>query len=264
MSEVRLKGMENPIRKLYGKLTALKTYTPSEEVNGLFVELVRLALGPDDKNTLTAEEMDKLQVICGTAEYELEKYWAEKIVRSDDPKGVMEDFPYMENYQKLTRMEWFSLLSCEAHEEHGIFFAGGGPLPLTAILLARDYGQKVTVADIDADACDFSMRLVKALGLDKKITVINADAAEYEGYGGFNVIIVAALAGLEKGMKGRILGKIKKHALRGAHVLARSSWGMRELLYRPLEPEACDGFKRIIEVRPRNDVVNSIVIFKNS
>ncbi len=253
-----------PIAKLYKELAALKNLAPSKKVNRLFTKLVRFVLDPRSVNTLAAKEVRALQIICQKAEYELEKHWAEKIIRSAHPEKTLARFPYLENYRKLAHMEWFSLLSCTTHATHGIFFAGGGPLPLTAIMLAREYGQKITVADISDEACSLSKKAVQALGLEKQIRVLKADASEYGAYGRHNVVVIAALAGLEKGAKEKILLNIKKSAPRGAHILARSSWGAREILYRPIEKKLYGVFKPLMEVRPQSDIINSVVIFLNS
>ncbi len=256
--------VSNPIGKLYKELVALKSYYPSKRVNYLFTQLVQYVLNPESKNIFSEEEVRKLQKICQTAEYEMEKFWAHKIIQSKNHKKTMQDFPYIENYRKLTQLEWFSLLSCTTHKTHSICFIGGGPLPLTAIILAQKYAQTITILDKDRLACKIAKKLVERLNLGNKITIIEADGSQYKDYKMFNVIMVAALAGMDRTGKEKIMLKIKQCAHKEAHILARSSWGMRKLLYRPLDQGLSRLFNPIMEVRPQNDVINSVVIFKNS
>jgi nicotianamine synthase len=252
------------IRALYRELLALENYRPSEKVNRLFTQLVQYVLNPESKNILKKGEVEKLQRTCQKAEYELEKYWAQKIIHGADARALIREFPYFENYVKLAQLEWSSLLSCTTHRMHNICFVGGGPLPLTAIILAETHGQAVTVLDKDRRACGISRKLIQRLDLDEKISVVEADACAYEDYGKFNVIMVAALAGMEKREKEKILLNIKRYAGQETHILARSSWGARELLYRPLDSKFSKLFHPVMEVIPQNDVINSIVIFKNA
>lgn len=252
------------MRDLYIKITTLNDLSPSEKVNFLFSQLVEKSLEEGDKNTtLTKSETAKLQLICARAEYEMEKYWAKRILEAIDSNNELLKFPYYSNYEKLTQMEWFSLLSCTKHIKHKAIFVGSGPLPLTAIVLAKKYTSTVTVLDVDKEACELSRKLIKKLGLEKKIRVINEDGVNFESYKEYNLIFIAALAGVDIKTKENILKKIRKDTEKGIHILARSSWGMREILYKPLDKKLFKLFKPIIEVRPHNDVVNSVIVFEN-
>lgn len=251
----------NNLKTLYNKITSLESYKPSKNVNTLFSKLVKVALTEGSSSSLTANELTNLQRICSLSEFELEKHWAEKLITNKKPLDEIESFPYINNYRKLTKMEWYSLLSCSKHEDHNILFVGGGPLPLTAIILASEYDNKVTILEKDDEAANISMQLITKLKLSDKINVIKIDASKFDGYKNFNVIMVAALAGINKNVKKKILSKIKSQSKNGIHVLARSSWGMREILYRPIDSDIFKLFKTEIEVRPHNDIVNSVIIF---
>lgn len=251
------------INKLYKDILNLDSLKPTYKVNKLFSSLVSYVLDPNNKNTLKETELEKLQEICSRAEYELEKHWAKKIIESDNPLKTLRKFPYFSNYRKLTQMEWFSLLSCTTHKTHKVVFVGGGPLPLTAIVMAQQYTDKITVLDIDETACELSSQLVRKLKLDKKIEIIKTDASKFENYKNYNAFVVAALAGANMNSKRKILQKIKKDSPKLSHILARSSWGLREILYKPLDKKLYDIFEPVIEVKPKNDVVNSFVIFNS-
>lgn len=261
-----MKSVESTdICAVYKTIAALPSYAPSPEINPLFNRLVEIALSSQDATPhLTKTQLSNLQRICNQAEYELEAHWAKRIAGSDAPNTTLHAFPYYANYEKLTKLEWHSLLSCQSHDDHSVLFVGGGPLPLTAMLLAKLYGQTVTILDYNSAACQAAQSVIAKLGLNHRISVIQSDAATFDGYSRFNTIFVAALAGAAPQEKEKIMRRIKELSPRQAHILARSSWGTREILYTPLDQKLFSLFQPIIEVRPHHDVVNSIVIFENS
>lgn len=262
---MKSRTMTSEIRALYKTISEQTSYKPTPLTNRLFRRLVALALSGDAAlQTLTPKEIANLQRISSLAEYELEMHWAKRIASSDTPDATLQTFPYYSNYEKLTKLEWFALRSCQNHTEHAVLFVGGGPLPLTAILLATSYGQAVAILDYDSAACQAAQSVIAKLGLSHRVSVIDSDAATFDGYSRFNTIFVAALAGAAPQEKEKIMQRIKELSPRHAHILARSSWGTREILYTPLDQKLFSVFQPIIEVRPHHDVVNSVVIFENS
>ncbi len=247
------------MQKLYNQIKSLGNYKPSKRVNALFTKLVDVVLSKKYIN-LSKVQINSLQKICSMAEYELEKYWAQKIIKSSKPDATLKDFVYLENYQKLTRLEWFSLKSCSFHKRHSILFIGGGPLPMTAIILASAYKQKVTILERERVAFQIASKLIQKLKLNKKIQVVNSDALDFNLYYKHNVIFLAALVS----QKNKVLSKIKLKIKKNTHILARSSWGTRKILYKPLSKSSFNIFKPIIEIKPMNDIVNSFIIFKNN
>ena len=251
--------MQNQLRGIYKQIVKLEDLRPSRKTNKLFSELVSFAVS-QKKGDLKGNEVIRLQKICSDAEYQLEKHWANQIIASANPSKALNKFPYSSNYKQLTQLEWLSLLGCTKHAEHKIVFIGGGPLPMTAIFLAVDHDQKVTILEKDEEAYKISARLVESINLQGKIKILNEDGSKFKGYSKFNCFFVAALAGLDKKIKQTILSEIQRQAPKKSHILARSSWGSRELLYRPLKLDNGQ-LKTIIEVRPHNEVVNSFYIF---
>lgn len=246
--------------ELYKKISALEVYTPSEEVNGLFSKLVAEAIDPWGEEMLSKKQCGCLQKICAYAEYELEMYWAQQIIAGTEQ---ITDFPYCKNYKDLTRLEWNAVASCAEHDHHKVLFIGSGPLPMTAIMLALNHGVSSTLVDNDQKAVDISQAIIKTLGLDHMIEIVCADGKSFKNYKDFNVIFVAALAGQNASQKIDIFTHIKEAASAHCHVLARSSWGRRQLLYPPLPKKVWALFKPLLEISPYNEIVNSVVIFKN-
>lgn len=251
------------IKEIYKKIIELDNLAPSTEVNALFSELVVKAIDQNNKESLTLDERNNLQRICSLSEYEMEKYWAKKIISSINPKTEILKFPYFQNYIDLTRLELFSLNSCTEHQNHRVLFIGGGPLPLTSIVLALKHGIGSIVLDIDEDAVTLSSRLITLIGLEDLITVVKSAGADFQNYNDFNVIYIAALAGTSVSQKNNIFAKIKNQAPQNAHLIARSSWGNRKLLYKPISKSIYKKFKPILEVHPHNEIVNSVIILRN-
>lgn len=244
---------------LIRRVRSLKSLRPNREVNKVFSELVDYALKSSDKVNIDKRELEFIQKSAAQAEYELEKFWVQKII---DNGAQIEDFIYYNNYLKLTKIEWNSLLSCKEHKNHNVLFVGSGPLPLTGLILARDYGCCVTLMDISEEAVTLSKKLTLKLGLKNHIEVVNSDALSFDKYIKFDVIYLAALAGISDGLKKRILTKIRDDSKENVHLVARSSFGNREILYKPLKDADITGFKVDLEVKPYNDVVNSFLILR--
>jgi nicotianamine synthase len=251
------------INRLYEEISQLKDFSPGEKVNDSFSRLVQLAMKYDKKIELCEDKKQHLQQLSAEAEYQLEKYWADKIINSVDPVKELETFPYFKNYQDLTTLEYNSLHSCVAHKDHKFIFIGGGFLPLTSMVLASKYNTPSTIIDIDKEVTAKSRILIKVLKLDHLIDIQNS-AGQTFNYQNYNIIFVAALAGLDSETKTEIFNQIKSTAPKGSHIVARSSWNNRELLYRPIDESIYKSFTPIIKVDPFHDVINSVVILENA
>jgi len=250
------------VETLYREISGLTDLSPSTTVNRLFSELVSLAISDLERHKLAISKLNHLQQICSASEYELEKYWANRIVNSKNPKLELVKFPYFQNYLDLTKLEYFSIKGCTEHEVHHYLFVGGGPLPMTAIVLAKIYGVRVTIIDYDKQACKISEELISKLELGDLIYIVNQDGAVFNDYGKYDVVFVAALAGIDKNIKANILKQIKLTSRPDTHILARSSWGNRQLLYKSLGKEVYKMFTPVIEVHPQNHIVNSVIVMK--
>jgi nicotianamine synthase len=248
------------LNSIYSEILALKNLKPCFRVNRLFSELVTLVLDPKTKNTLKIAEVEKLQLISSQAEYELEKYWAKRIVKSDDPQKTLDDFPYYRNYEQLVQLERLVSEATITKLQYSLLLVGGGPLPLTAILLSKKTFKRIVVLEIDHEAFLLSSTLIKKLGLDKKIKIIHIDAQVFPGYQSFDWIVVSVLAGIERGVKKGILDQIAKNLHSEARVLVRSSWGSRCLLYRPVSFSWLRKFRVLVEIKPHNEIINSTFV----
>lgn len=152
-----------------GEAKKLPSYEPSEEVDRFFSQLCVYARSDfeffrerlDRNFDFSISSVVELQNICSLAEEKMEKFWAQKIIDSKNPRKTLSEFTYYMNYQKLTNLEYHLLLS-QLSSLQKVLFVGSGALPLTAILLAKQ-GIKATLVERDNEAYDLSSQLIKVL-----------------------------------------------------------------------------------------------------
>lgn len=254
--------------ELINKILELKSYRPSIKVNKLFSALVSVV--QTDKTVIDYLDKNlifKINEACSKAEFELEMYWSNRICKSIQPTMELEKFPYFKNYLDLTRLEYALFNSCLHHnKKHRLLFVGGGPLPMTLIILFKLKKIKSTILEFDPIAVKKSKQLLKKIGLDKKIKVIEMDALKYSQYSKFNLIYFAALVGKDDKSKMKILNNIHNQIDNKTHLLLRGSWGNRKILYNNLSMNDINdaGFKIITETHPHNDIINSIYLLKKN
>lgn len=250
---------------MYKRLKLKKTLKPSVSTNSLFSELVSLALSPeaDAYNGFP----DTLQVILhdlhqlsGLGETELEFFWAKKIAASAFPSVELEKYPYYHNYEQLTQLEYQSLRVLGERRFSKVLFVGSGPLPLTAILLARHFGFTVTCIDRNEEAVAISKKLIEKLNLDHLIEVVHIAILDYTDLAHYDLIFLAALVGYGQQEKLSIIDHLHRHSRPGALAIIRTAHGGRRLLYPFLDERLIKNFLIHAVIEPKNEVVNSIII----
>lgn len=250
-------------KEIYKQLSRADDLRPSPRINTLFSELVSHILNyPHAPCLLKKNEVENLQRICSEGECELEKYWARRIINSKSPSLTLKSFPYFENYLKLVELEVSSLQKCRKHETHEILFCGGGALPLTSIILAQKFGISSTIIDNDKEAAALSQKLIQSLNLQTKITTLCRDAASFTNFYSFSVIYIAGLVGLSKERQELIFSHINKSIRKDTHILVRSSYGNRKLLYRPVSKKILKKFHLVLVVHPKNEIINSVFVLQ--
>jgi len=235
--------------------------SPSPEIDARFSQLVEGALQLN-KVSLSQSDVVAVQQTCARGELAMETYWSKKIADSSDSWSELQTFPYYENYQQLTELEYQTLQTCVDHADHLVLFCGGGPLPLTAVMLATEHNQKVTVIDNDANAVLLSTNLIQALGLQHKVRIVCADAGSFAKYNEFNTVFVAAMVGSTQASKQKVFSYIQKEVTPDAHILTRSSWAGRTYLYEPVSDQIVASFIKKKEVRPAAPIVNSVLVLQ--
>jgi GNAT superfamily N-acetyltransferase/protein-L-isoaspartate O-methyltransferase len=257
------------VLSLYERLASTPSLRPTPSTNRFFTELVKLT------NTTSANEtaeilndaeiiniIPKLRAICSEGEGYLESYWATKITADKHPAIALEDFPYYSNYLKLAELEYQSLSLIGNRRLKRILFVGSGSLPLSAILLAQQYGLIVDNIDNDAKAVETSSKLINRLGLGGVVSVMQADATSFTQYGEYDAIFLASLVGLDPTAKQAIIANIQRQMKQGGLMVARTAHGLRTLLYPPVDIDQIKGLKPQVIIQPLNEVVNSVIILE--
>lgn len=258
------------VRQLFDTLTAWPdNYQPTIGLDRTLSLLTNRIIDPTMTHDLSPKEVSELRRINSVIEYHFEREAVSEIVTSPNSIRALEHFTFMESYVKFTRLEKALIdTNTDNSSQKPWLFVGGGPLPVSAILFAREYGIQSTVIDVATEAVDMSSALIEKLenedALEKgAITIEQANAEQFTDYANHEVIFVAALAGETSDSKRTIFRQINQHAPDNAHILARSSAGNRQLLYLPLPQDVYDTFDLVYELNPHNDVINSMVLLKN-
>ncbi|CAN1161613.1 Nicotianamine synthase [Linum perenne] len=260
--------------QLYDQITSLETLKPSKEVNSLFIQLVNTCMPPNpiDVNKDLSPEVQKIRskliVLSGMAEGYLESHYSAILGSYPNPLDHLEIFPYYSNYLKLSLLE-FTLLkeSQPSLNPKKIAFLGSGPLPLTSIVLATKHFTDTTFHnyDIDVEANELGSKLVLAdQDLSSRMVFHTKNVMEVteEELEEFDVVFLAALVGMDKEVKVKVISHLGKHMRDGAILMLRSAHGARGFLYPVVNDNDLDvhGFEVISVYHPTDEVVNSVVI----
>ncbi|MCH8518984.1 methyltransferase, partial [Candidatus Gracilibacteria bacterium] len=177
------------------------------------------------------------------------------------PWNTLKEFLYFQNYEDLSRLEYLNLsFYCLPTK---ILFLGGGSLPLTAILLAKNYNVQCKVVDYDTEAVELGRKLIEKLGLEKNIQYVLADAYDYNDTERYDVCYIAALIWGDEDTQKKLLSHIKD-TIQVQYFLIRSSHGTRELLYRKVSLSLLRKYLDIEHIiHPKNHIINSIIIARN-
>lgn len=244
-------------------VAALANVKPAPKVNAAFHGLVSAVFRNPllHRNALVRMALPQLRAKCAKAEFALEECWAERILRSKRPHDELKLFPYWNNYERLTALEWQAIVRHRAAVSR-IVFLGAGPFPATALILAKRYGCFITLVDCNARAVACAQQLVRSLGLSSKINVIHARAEAFTDFADIDIVYVAALIGQSALIEESLYLHLAQHVSPSTLLLSRSAHGSRQLLYRPMSKTVDRYFSRIAEVHPHDDVVNSIVLLQ--
>lgn len=260
---------------LHERLSAQRSLAPSPVVDALFGNLVSACVSADGVDVPAVLADPRIHAVrpdlvrlCAEGESLLERAWARRALAADDPHAETAAFPYLSNYEQLARLELHALAGTghRAESTRRICFVGGGPLPLSAVLLGRHLAAEVTVVDRDARAVDLSGRLTGRLAPAGRIRVVLADAASAPDMArtvaGSDVVVVAALVGMTAEQKRTVLRAIGAAVRPGAYVVIRSADGLRSLLYPvvDLRDVRHAGLTPEVLVHPLGEVINSVLV----
>jgi nicotianamine synthase len=255
------------VRALHDELAACTDLTPGPHTNDLFGRLVALAVDPTAAREADAVLADpavrsllpELRQLCADGEFALERHWAQRVVEAPDPAAELARFPYHRNYVDLTRLEHHAVSGLVGDRVGRVLFVGSGPLPLTSMLLAEQYGCEVDNLDREPEAVALGSTLTAALGRTG-LRFEHGDVVDHDDLAGYDLVYLAALAGLDPDAKRGLLEHLARCLAPGTLVLARSAHSLRGLLYPVLDPHDLPGMDTLSVVHPFTDVVNSVVV----
>ncbi|MEM6902178.1 MAG: nicotianamine synthase family protein [Pseudomonadota bacterium] len=222
------------------------------------VATVRAVVDDPEIREIMPSMWSKLSV----AEGQMEAFWADHFNRKRGGVSVddLNEFIYRDNYDELTKMElghWRSKGDGADKDSH-IFFVGSGPLPLTAIDYHLKTGAKVTCVDNDPNAVAQSRALIRKLGLDNHIDVVQKAGDEVD-YSNASHVVVAALVMNQP--------KVVRHVLEdnpSALLGVRSASGLRTILYPPADTRSLKAIGlESTGASPINErVINTLLTFR--
>ncbi|PID84771.1 MAG: nicotianamine synthase [Chloroflexi bacterium] len=259
---------QHKIYDIHQQLTLLPSLEPRDEVNQLFSNLVNLVIDEDTPDVVEDVLSDphiqsiqsSLHQLSARGEYQLERYWSNQISAHQEPAAEMKRFPYYGNYEQLSDMEFNALSSLNDGEIQKVLFVGSGPLPLSSILFAQKFGVPIDNVEVDQEAYCLSEKLAQKLHLSETLTFYHTDILQFTELAQYDVIFVAALAGLAPEEKSAIIRHLKMHIREGALLAIRTVHGLKTLLYPEVALDDLIDFKHQATIKPHNEIINSVLI----
>ncbi len=186
----------------------------------------------------------------------LEKQIAYEILDAEEPRIALESYHYYERYPILVGNE---VLLAAFSAGDRVVFIGGGPLPLTPILLHKCYGIDGISVEIVPEIAALSERVLGKLGYGSEIKVVCGDETVLSDLK-CDAVIVAALAEPKK----RVFRNIKRLVAAETKILYRTYTGMRAILYAPVVSTDLTGFQEVARVLPTGKVNNTSVLIRKN
>ncbi|OMP09357.1 Nicotianamine synthase [Corchorus olitorius] len=259
--------------ELYEQISMLESLKPSKDVNMLFTQLVVTCMPPYpiDVTKLCKniqEIRSKLIRLCGEAEGLLESHFSTLLGSYENPLHHLNLFPYYSNYLKLSQLEFNILTKHYSSNSNNVptkvAFIGSGPLPLTSIVLASNHLPTTTFHnyDIDPSANSKALKLVSSdPDLSERMFFHTMDIMDVTNeLKEFDVVFLAALVGMDKDEKVKVIDHLGKFMAPGAILMLRSAHGARAFLYPVVDPCDLRGFEVLSVFHPTDDVINSVVL----
>lgn len=259
--------------QIHANICKLESLRPSKQVNTLFTRLVKLCTPPSsiDIRALPQEIQlirESLINLCARAEGLLELEFSTFLSNLPDPLRNLSLFPYYDNYLKLAKLEYRILRENGVGLPKKAAFIGSGPLPLTTLIMATHHMKSTRFDnfDLDESANAAARQLVASDAvLERRVKFETRDVMEVgEELGDYELIYLAALVGMRKEEKVKIVGHLRKHMKEGGILLVRSAKGARAFLYPVVEEEELVGFQILTVFHPTNDIINSVLLARKS
>ena len=259
------------IVQLHSSASKLESLRPSKQVNALFTQLVNLCTLPSsiDVRVLPQElqlKRESLINLCGQAEGLLELEFSTFITKTPKPINNLNLFPYYGNYVKLANLEYNIIAENGAASPKKVAFVGSGPMPLTSLVMAANHMRTTHFDNFDLDekANCLARQIVASDGeLEKRMKFVTKDVMEVrDNLGEYDCIFLAALVGMSREEKVKVLGHVRKYMKEGGFLLVRSAKGARAFLYPVVEEHDLVGFDVLSIFHPNDEVINSVILVR--
>ncbi|XP_031257954.1 nicotianamine synthase-like [Pistacia vera] len=259
------------IVETHASISKFESLKPSKQVNSLFTQLVKLCTlnSSIDVKALSPEVQKMRQsliLLCGRAEGLFELEFASFITKLPQPLNNLNLFPYYGNYVKLANLEYSILSQNGVVKPKKVAFVGSGPMPLTSLIMASHHMKSTHCDnfDIDEAANHVARKIVSSdAEFEKMMKFLTCGIMEVkEKLGEYDCIFLAALVGMCKEQKVKILGHIRKYMEDGGVLLVRSANGARAFFYPVVEENELMAFEVLSIFHPTNDVINSVVLVR--
>ncbi|KAL1813938.1 hypothetical protein ACET3Z_024003 [Daucus carota] len=259
------------VTQLHSSISKLESLRPSKQVNALFTQLVNLCILPSaiDISTIPQETQimrQNLILLCGRAEGLLELEFATFLTKVPNPMDNLDLFPYYGNYVKLANLEHTILVQNGVVQPKRLAFVGSGPMPLTSFVLATEHLKYTSFDnfDIDESANNVAREIASTnVDLEKRMKFRTCDILDVkEELKEYDCVFLAALVGMDKDLKVKIISHIRHYMKEGGFLLVRSAHGARAFLYPVVEEDDFSGFEVLSIFHPSDDVVNSVVLVR--
>jgi precorrin-6B methylase 2 len=137
------------------------------------------------------------KAVFGEVEAQVEKNYLESFKNYKDIKKDLYEYFFYGDYDSLIDDEIELLKKNNIDTTKEIALIGAGSIPMTAILLHKRTGAKITCVDMDEKACELSRNLIKNLDLSESIIIEKSESSIFD-YSKFNTVLIASLINNKK------------------------------------------------------------------
>jgi hypothetical protein len=239
-------------------------------IGRLFLQL-RSRYSPEEVHAVLSNEYiqlnrRKLQDKLSEAEFLVELSDSRQVCQY--PNSVLDKVEQLPNWNTYVALVGEELSTLHRITEQARYtdnspyvFVGSGPLPLSSILLHLLSDVKVICLEMNPVAYDASCSLLKRMGLEDKVMVVNMNGSDFD-YGAYDRIFVASLVRNKQAVLEQI-SRTSKDPL----VAVRTAEGMRQIMYEAIDESQLNKQGWRIEGRTCPDeklVINSTIFLNRS
>jgi hypothetical protein len=221
------------------------------------------ALEVDEESTaaiLRNPEFDSISAAISRFRFsynlKLEIEQAKSLLSSRNPWDTLQNFTFYSNYLQLARTEY---TGSGLKTGDYVLFLGSGPLPLSLIVLCREYGLLGIGIEQDGKRAALSRQVIARLGLSENIEIIEGNHFSLPLKTNCDLYMVAAQAE----PKEEVFKHLAKVLPEGSKVSYRLyEKGLRRLLDCSSLFEMPSGFEEYLRIQPKPPVNNTVVFLK--